>query len=118
MRDEYVPIIELSKTFSIPSDTDSIEGALMVVVEFDGQKVGVIVDELLGQQQVVIKSLEQNYKQVEGVSGATILGDGTVALILDVQSIVDLFSQKLVVAQNTSTRVDGYQVMRSTKTLN
>ncbi|ABD82364.1 chemotaxis protein CheA [Saccharophagus degradans] len=118
LRDEYVPIIELSKTFSIPSDTDSIEGALMVVVEFDGQKVGVIVDELLGQQQVVIKSLEQNYKQVEGVSGATILGDGTVALILDVQSIVDLFSQKLVVAQNTSTRVDGYQVMRSTKTLN
>lgn len=118
LRDEYVPIIELSKTFSIPSDTDSIEGALMVVVEFDGQKVGVIVDELLGQQQVVIKSLEQNYKQVEGVSGATILGDGTVALILDVQSIVDLFSQKLVVAQNTSTRADGYQIMRSTKTLN
>lgn len=94
LRDEYVPIIELSKTFGIHSDTNSIEGALMVVVEFDGQKVGVIVDELLGQQQVVIKSLEQNYRQVDGVSGATILGDGTVALILDVQSIVDLFSQR------------------------
>ncbi|WGO99440.1 chemotaxis protein CheA [Saccharophagus degradans] len=118
LRDEYVPIIELSKTFAIPSDTDSIDGALMVVVEFDGQKVGVIVDELLGQQQVVIKSLEQNYKQVEGISGATILGDGTVALILDVQSIVDLFSQKLVVAQNISTRADGYQIMRSAKALN
>lgn len=118
LRDEYVPIIELSKAFSIPSDTDSIDGALMVVVEFDGKKVGVIVDELLGQQQVVIKSLEQNYKQVDGVSGATILGDGTVALILDVQSIVDLFSQKLVVAQNSSTLADGYQVMRSVKTLN
>lgn len=98
LREEYVPIIELSKTFAISSDTESIEGALMVVVEFDGQKVGVIVDELLGQQQVVIKSLEHNYKQVEGVSGATILGDGTVALILDVQSIVDLFSHKISLA--------------------
>ena len=49
-----------------------------------------MVDELLAQQQVVIKSLEQNYKKVEGVSGATILGDGTVALILDIQGIVHL----------------------------
>lgn len=118
LRDEYVPIIELSKTFSIPSDTESIDGALMVVVEFDGQKVGVIVDELLGQQQVVIKSLEQNYKQVEGVSGATILGDGTVALILDVQSIVDLFSQKLVIAQNTSTHPAVGSALSDAKLLN
>lgn len=118
LRDEYVPIIELSKTFSIPSDTASIDGALMVVVEFDGQKVGVIVDELLGQQQVVIKSLEHNYKQVEGVSGATILGDGTVALILDVQSIVDLFSQKLVIAQNASTHPAGGPALSNAKLLN
>ena len=56
----------------------------MVVVEGDNMKVALLVDDLLAQQQVVIKSLEENYKRVEGVSGATILGDGTVALILDI----------------------------------
>ena len=59
--------------------------ALVVLVEVDGgQKVGLVVDEVIGQQQVVIKSLESNYRQIEGVSAATILGDGRVALILDV----------------------------------
>jgi two-component system chemotaxis sensor kinase CheA len=61
-----------------------------VVVEGDGKKGGLLVDELLGQQQVVIKSLETNFRRVEGLSGATILGDGTVALIVDVAGIVRL----------------------------
>ncbi len=94
LRDEYVPILSLGEVFNIQSDNTSIDGALMVVVEYSGHKVGVIVDELLAQQQVVIKSLEKNYQQVMGVSGATILGDGMVALILDVQSIVSLFSKQ------------------------
>jgi two-component system, chemotaxis family, sensor kinase CheA len=59
-----------------------------VVVEAEGGRVGMMVDELLGQQQVVVKNLESNYRRVEDVSGATIMGDGRVALILDVGSLV------------------------------
>ena len=72
------------KTFA--SD-DEFENPMLVVVEGDNEKVGIVVDDLLGQQQVVIKSLEQNYKRVTGISGTTILGDGTVALIIDVSDV-------------------------------
>jgi two-component system chemotaxis sensor kinase CheA len=61
---------------------------LLVVVEADGKRAGVLVDDLLAQQQVVIKSLESNFKSVPGIAGATILGDGTVALIIDVPGLV------------------------------
>jgi two-component system chemotaxis sensor kinase CheA len=87
LRDEYVPIVELDDVFNIDKEKKSIEESIIVVVETDGEKIGVVVDELLGQQQVVIKSLEENYKRVDGISGATILGDGTVALIVDVSSL-------------------------------
>ena len=87
LRDEYVPIVELDEVFNIDKEKRSIEESIIVVVETDGEKIGVVVDELLGQQQVVIKSLEENYKRVDGISGATILGDGTVALIVDVSSL-------------------------------
>ena len=60
----------------------------MVVVEAEGSRVVLLVDELLGQQQVVVKNLESNYRKVPNVSGATILGDGTVALILDTGALV------------------------------
>jgi two-component system chemotaxis sensor kinase CheA len=59
-----------------------------VVVEADGKRAGVLVDDLLAQQQVVIKSLESNFKSVSGIAGATILGDGTVALIIDVPGLI------------------------------
>lgn len=88
LRDEYVPIIRLYDLFNIEADSCELTNALLVVVECDGQKIAVLVDDLLSQQQVVIKSLEQNYQRVQGVSGATILGDGTVALILDVPGLV------------------------------
>jgi len=90
VRDEYIPIVRMHDIFGIKIKRKSLEGGLLVVVEGDGKKVGLLVDELLGQQQVVIKSLETNYKRVDGVSGATILGDGTVALILDVDGLIDL----------------------------
>lgn len=102
LRDDYVPIIELHKTFFSGVETQSLDDNLMVVVESDGEKVGLVVDELLAQQQVVIKSLEQNYRRVEGISGATILGDGTVALILDVPGIVKLAGEKFKKAQEFS----------------
>ncbi len=87
LRDEYVPIVLLHQVFGIDTDSGPLKDSIIVVVEADGEKVGVVVDELLGQQQVVIKSLEENYRKVDGISGATILGDGTVALIIDVSGL-------------------------------
>ena len=91
LRDEYVPIIRLYDVFGVEPDTTDVEEGLLVVVEGEGQKIGLFVDDLLGQQQVVIKSLETNYRKVLGISGATILGDGTVALILDVPGLMTLY---------------------------
>lgn len=90
LRDEYIPVLRLYDLFSIPDTTTRLEEGLLVIVEGDGQKIGLFVDELLSQQQIVIKSLEGNYKSVAGVSGATILGDGSVALILDVAGLIKL----------------------------
>jgi two-component system chemotaxis sensor kinase CheA len=88
LRDDYIPIIPLYEAFGIEPDSEEIENSLVVVVESEGVKVGLVVDELQAQQQVVIKSLESNYRSVEGISGATILGDGTVSLILDIPGVV------------------------------
>lgn len=91
LRDEYIPVIRAHRCFGIKGDTDDLAGRLMVVVEGDGQRAGIIVDDLLAQQQVVIKSLETNYRRVKGISGATILGDGTVALIADIPGLISMF---------------------------
>ena len=88
VRDEYMPVIELERVFQVPRFEHSGASPIMVVVEADGQRVALMVDELLGQQQVVFKNLESNYRRVPNVSGATILGDGKVALILDTSSLV------------------------------
>ncbi|MHB1238533.1 MAG: chemotaxis protein CheW [Gallionella sp.] len=95
VRGEYLPIITLHKVFNIkPKITDPCEG-ILVLLETEGRKVALFVDELVGQHQVVIKSLETNYRKVDGVSGATIMGDGRVAMIMDVSSLVKL-SQRFV----------------------
>ena len=89
LRDEYIPIVRLSRVFGIENaKAKTLEDGLLVVVEADRKPCGLFVDDLLGQQQVVIKSLEQNYRRVDGVSGATILGDGSVALILDIPGLL------------------------------
>ncbi len=88
VRDEYMPVIELEKVFQIPRFDFEKSSDIMVVVESDGGRVALLVDELLGQQQVVVKNLESNYRKVPNVSGATILGDGKVALILDTGALV------------------------------
>ena len=87
LRDEYIPIVRLDEIFGLRDASDTVDEMMLVVVEGDNEKIGIVVDDLLGQQQVVIKSLEQNYQKVSGISGATILGDGTVALIIDISSI-------------------------------
>lgn len=88
VRDEYMPVIALEKIFQVPRFDPDKSSNIMVVVEADGSRVALLVDELLGQHQVVVKNLESNYRKVPNVSGATILGDGTVALILDTGGLV------------------------------
>ncbi|MBX9935076.1 MAG: chemotaxis protein CheW, partial [Burkholderiaceae bacterium] len=88
VRDEYMPVIALERTFQVPRDNQEKSSTIMVVVEADGSRVALLVDELLGQHQVVVKNLEANYRKVPNVSGATILGDGKVALILDIGGLV------------------------------
>lgn len=95
LREDYIPILRLHSIFNISCDSTNLDEGLLVVVEAEGQKVGIFVDDLLAQQQVVIKSLETNYKKVEGISGATILGDGTVAMILDVNSLISLYREQI-----------------------
>jgi two-component system chemotaxis sensor kinase CheA len=88
LRDEYLPVVKLCDQFGVEPDSRRAEDGLLVVVEADGTRVGVLVDDLLAQQQVVIKSLESNFKPVMGIAGATILGDGAVALIIDVPDLI------------------------------
>jgi len=87
VRDEYLPVVDLERVFAVPPSDRAPDAPIMVVVESEGRRAALVVDALVGQQQVVVKNLEANYRRVEGVSGATIMGDGRVALILDVGSL-------------------------------
>lgn len=87
VRGEYLPILSLSEYYGYGNRAPGSE-SLVVVVEGDGQKIALEVDELVGQQQVVVKNIENNYRRIGGVSGATILGDGRVALIVDIGGLV------------------------------
>jgi two-component system chemotaxis sensor kinase CheA len=94
LRDDYLPIVRLYDLFGVePQHTDLLDGLLMIV-EADGKRVGLFVDELMSQQQVVIKSLETNFRPVLGLAGATMLGDGRVALILDIPGVIARFQNK------------------------
>ncbi|MGE8232819.1 MAG: chemotaxis protein CheA [Stenotrophomonas sp.] len=86
VRGEYLPILSLGEYYGYPDNPQA--EPLVVVVEGDGQKIALEVDELIGQQQVVVKNIENNYRRISGVSGATILGDGRVALIVDIGGLV------------------------------
>ena len=96
VRGTYVPVVRLHEAFGIKADVTEPADAILVIVETEGEQVALSVDELLGQQQVVIKSLEQNFRKVPGVAGATILGDGTVGLIVDVRGLIDVARQQAV----------------------
>ncbi len=102
LRDEYIPILRLYDIFNHDNAIESLDKTLLVVVETDNQKVGLLVDDLLSQQQVVIKSLEANYQKVDGISGATILGDGRVSLIVDISGLIKLSGLKKPGSQELS----------------
>ncbi|CAN5276736.1 chemotaxis protein CheA [soil metagenome] len=91
VRDSFVPLIDVGLTLNYRSKSPSpTEGVVLLVEGEDGSRAALVADAIHGQRQVVIKSLEQNYQQVEGVAAATILGDGRVALILDVDAVINL----------------------------
>ncbi len=90
VRGEYLPIIALHALFNHPTQITNPTDGVLLILESDGKKSALFVDRLVGQQQVVIKSLETNFKRIPGVSGATIMGDGSVALILDVPAIIQM----------------------------
>jgi two-component system chemotaxis sensor kinase CheA len=87
VRGEYLPLVALYELFNITPLTTELSKGIVVIIESEGKKTALFVDDLLGQNQVVIKSLESNFRRVQGVSGATIMGDGKVALILDVMAL-------------------------------
>ncbi|MCP1118734.1 two-component system chemotaxis sensor kinase CheA [Robbsia andropogonis] len=87
VRGEYLPIVALHKVFEVEDARMDPTKAIVVIVQAEGKRFAMMVDELLGQHQVVVKNLETNYRKVFGISAATILGDGSVALILDVPAL-------------------------------
>lgn len=90
VRGESLPLLRLHRLFNVNTEMIDPTRALVVIVEHEYRKAAVLIEEILGQQQVVIKSLEPNYQKVAGIGGATILGDGRVALILDVPGLMAL----------------------------
>jgi len=101
--DEYVPLLRLYELFNLSSANKQVSDGIVIIVETENKKVGLLVDDIIGQQQVVVKSLETHYKRVEGVATATILGDGEVALILDISTLSGLVS--LRAQQNRTLQV-------------
>ena len=95
VRGEYLPVVVLHEVFNLKSSWTDFTQGIMVVLDADGAKAALFVDALLGQHQVVIKSLEANYRRVPGVSAATILGDGRVAMILDVSALTGMAKSKM-----------------------
>jgi two-component system chemotaxis sensor kinase CheA len=89
VREEYLPVRNLAGVFDVPDAAAQTERAIMVIVEAEGRRSALVVDELIGQHQVVVKNLEANYRKVDGISGATIMGDGRVGLILDIGYLVN-----------------------------
>ena len=87
VRGEYLPLIELHATFVVADARTEPTQGIVVIMQAEGRRFALLVDELVGQQQVVVKNLETNYRKVHGISAATILGDGSVALIVDVAAL-------------------------------
>ncbi len=94
LRDENIPILRLKEEFDL-GQSGPLDKQILCLVEAGGKRVGLLLDDLLGQQQVVIKSLEANFTRIMGISGATILGNGSVSLILDIQGLINRFLQRI-----------------------
>jgi len=98
VRNTYLPMMRLYNVFSLQPEHIDPTKAILMILETEGEQVAVMVDEILGQQQVVIKSMEQNFRKIDGIAGATILGDGTVGFILDVRGLIEMSRRMVPVA--------------------
>jgi two-component system chemotaxis sensor kinase CheA len=94
LRDEVLPLISLKETYGNEKEDQSKERASVIVVSYRDKKIGIIVDKIIGTDEIVLKSLEKNYQNIEGLSGASILGDGRIALGLDVLGILNMMKRK------------------------
>ncbi len=116
IRGAYVPLIYLNQVFAVPGALSDPCKGIVVIVESEGTgRLGLVVDELLGQQQVVVKSIEANFQSVKGISGATILGNGRVALILDIASLKDMERQNALppMHQTASITSSAHEPLRA-----
>lgn len=90
-RGEYVPLVDLSRVFGMSGGERALEGSSLVFFDTGSKRYAIVVDEILDPYQVVVKSLESNYRSVQGIAGATIMGDGSVALVIDLLSLEEIF---------------------------
>ncbi|MCU3448968.1 chemotaxis protein CheA, partial [Enterobacter hormaechei subsp. steigerwaltii] len=96
VRGEYLPLVELWKVFEVDGAKTEATQGIVVILQSAGRRYALLVDQLIGQHQVVVKNLESNYRKVPGISAATILGDGSVALIVDVSALQGLNREQRV----------------------
>lgn len=104
VRDEYLPVISLRQVLDVEGARTEITESIVVIVQGEGRRYALVVDDLVGQQQVVVKNLETNYRKVPGISAATILGDGSVALILDIADLHRISRRKPMRRTHESTK--------------
>jgi two-component system chemotaxis sensor kinase CheA len=90
LRQEFIPIVRLYKLFNIEPKYDTLEDGMLIVVKSGNQKIAVFIDEFLHQHQVVVKPLDKNFKPVTGIGAATVRGDGSIGLILDIVGIIEV----------------------------
>lgn len=100
VRGEYLPLVELFRVFDVENAKTEATQGIVVILQSAGRRYALLVDQLIGQHQVVVKNLESNYRKVPGISAATILGDGSVALIVDVSALQALNREKRVTADD------------------
>ncbi|MDR7874890.1 chemotaxis protein CheA [Yersinia mollaretii] len=100
VRGEYLPLVELYRVFDVENAKTEATQGIVVILQSAGRRYALLVDQLIGQHQVVVKNLESNYRKVPGISAATILGDGSVALIVDVSALQALNREKRVAVED------------------
>lgn len=96
VRGEYLPLVELHQVFSIEGAEPNLDNSIVLIIQNAGHRFALLVDKLVGQQQVVVKNIESNYRKIPGISAATIMGDGSVALILDVAELQKMNNSILI----------------------
>ncbi|HGN1705369.1 TPA: chemotaxis protein CheA [Providencia rettgeri] len=96
VRGEYLPLVELHQVFSIEEAERNLDNSIVLIIQNAGHRFALLVDKLVGQQQVVVKNIESNYRKIPGISAATIMGDGSVALILDVAELQKMNNSILI----------------------